>query len=1371
MGVLLAIYIDWEVLLPLVDLPRLRCATSINTEPLDLEIFCIKEEAEAKGKASTSSPQRGDHPGVRRKAILEALLQLLGTAQGGIVGDTVPSEEVAETDSEPMASRRRRGGVPARDDEQRREERAEQQAPAPQGPVLPPPPPVDYGVFMQGRCLKCGSSDHKIKDCPRLQQGAQRGAPVPAVAAAAPAIGRPGRPRAPVRVFALAREDAEQAEHVTEGTILLFGVHARVLFDMGATHSFISERFARQLALESGIESEELEVPLSVHTPAEEHYALVDCRRKKIVFRIPGDDEFSWLSQKCMACHAPDWGMADPKALPPPAKADFGSCLIKTSTLLLASLWTHSCFGVQVDRYRALEGSMVHINLSTSVGYMSHCDDALYTDGDWYNRTGMKRVVTVTAIEEANDLKKMSLEKLIGSLMAHEINMERLGESSNRKKHTNALKAAEGSSEEQSEDEASSENSEDEEAMLSRRLQRIIAKKKKDSNRRPRRFKKKAMAAAWSNISDSDNESSSSSEEEEEEANLAFMANTEEKTKLCGNKAVDIADLEKNGMHNIVAEMERMKWTEIATFSKVSYPDLVKAFYVCLRTEADGSLTSSVKDTQAKGLGIVGPEFRLKDGKLDINQMNAFNRLLHFIVCQILVPRSATFSTCTKADSDMMFWAIQNKEINMAKEEAVVATSVPLIQEESAAAADQPAAAEATTEESVVIGSLIGEIPPENILLVVGTFEELSPTTIVASILRDVLESISSTQGEPERFSESVAPEAVASGHTDEIIMEEAPSQGEQAISHVKISVEDAPIEGEQSIDEEAAPQGEHTENVSMDNEEHVGFKEPIARAHSKRKRVAHRKPKEKQLKIQWMKGEFDSVKKLISSREQSSSAPPIPPPADPVSSSGPSHARHQEEEVGPSGPSGIAEDWPSGQIVVEPAGPSGPQAVQKEPAGPSGPDEVVSGPTGPVVSEDVQSSVEELAVAPKAPEPSSLATPAPSSLPSSSIAPPAPPTFKQPMPRTISSPTPFQSPCISSPPTSQTIPPPPSILEDPPPSSSAGVSSSSGPSSTRPSSTITPRTLLHPPTPPSSITFIPEKPQLASAFHNQFEDEFKHSTLTSILAVATHFGQFHGALAILRIGHPVNCSFTVDFTILKMLDIVFLPKLHSLVLDSSAGSHAFERFARVMGRLSAQQGRLPSFQRFIFREYHLGHISSEILASLISECERLSPTDWERHYHQSALQLESMNSSLVRAGKPTISAEAFLDLNSINLVQEQYVQWAERGFIFEHFSCVVPFIGRKTWWDPGCCSLHWKEDLVGSRVLFPSLEGRPGGFQGVVPFVGRKTWWVPGCCSLRVKEDLVGSRVWFPSCEGRPAGVLGVVVSVRGTIPLLVKS
>ncbi|MQL81480.1 hypothetical protein Taro_013944 [Colocasia esculenta] len=70
---------------------------------------------------------------------------------------------------------------------------------------------------LAGKCLKCGSSEHRIKDCPRLQQGGQRGgALAPAVAAAAPATGRPGRPQAPARVFALAHEDAKQADHVTE---------------------------------------------------------------------------------------------------------------------------------------------------------------------------------------------------------------------------------------------------------------------------------------------------------------------------------------------------------------------------------------------------------------------------------------------------------------------------------------------------------------------------------------------------------------------------------------------------------------------------------------------------------------------------------------------------------------------------------------------------------------------------------------------------------------------------------------------------------------------------------------------------------------------------------------------------------------------------------------------------------------------------------------------------------------------------------------------------------------------------------------------------------------------------------------------------
>ncbi|MQM13745.1 hypothetical protein Taro_046670 [Colocasia esculenta] len=52
--------------------------------------------------------------------------------------------------------------------------------------------------------------------------------------------------------------------------------------------------------------------------------------------------------------------------------------------------------------------------------------------------------------------------------------------------------------------------------------------RKKDSSKKFRKYKKKAMAAAWENSSDSDSESSSCSDEEE--ANLAFMANTEDKS-------------------------------------------------------------------------------------------------------------------------------------------------------------------------------------------------------------------------------------------------------------------------------------------------------------------------------------------------------------------------------------------------------------------------------------------------------------------------------------------------------------------------------------------------------------------------------------------------------------------------------------------------------------------------------------------------------------------------------------------------------------------------------------------------------------------------------------------------------------------------
>ncbi|MQL97170.1 hypothetical protein Taro_029858 [Colocasia esculenta] len=323
------------------------------------------------------------------------------------------------------------------------------------------------------------------------------------------------------------------------------------------------------------------------------------------------------------------------------------------------------------------------------------------------------------------------------------------------------------------------------------------------------------------------------------------------KTKVCGNKAVDIVDLEKNGMHSVVAVMQRMKWSRLATISEASYPDLVKAFFIYLKVEEDGSLTSSVNgtpihityalleslfgvstagrsgvdsvDIRVKGLGIIGTKYKLKDDKIDINQLNAFNQILHFIVCQILVPRSATFSTCTKVDSDMMFWAIQNQDINMvemiiermnlsgevsekmgqairsrnlkksgfslvagvwtkasvAESEAIIGEAqevqIPEAEEEAAIRIEAPVVPavqdqqeEATTvvrdEDPVVNGSRIDEIPLELIEPFEQSSEVESPSTVVAQ--KEVAMDVEQ---------EGVMDEVVAPGHSADVPMEDAP--------------------------------------------------------------------------------------------------------------------------------------------------------------------------------------------------------------------------------------------------------------------------------------------------------------------------------------------------------------------------------------------------------------------------------------------------------------------------------------------------------------------------------------------------------------------------------------------------------------------
>ncbi|CAA0834578.1 Unknown protein [Striga hermonthica] len=90
-----------------------------------------------------------------------------------------------------------------------------------------------------GECLRCGSSQHQIKDCPKSGAPADnRVAPV-----------KPGNncARVPACVFALAGQEAPEAADVVKGTFLVSNHFARTLIDPGSSHSFVAPQFAQKL--------------------------------------------------------------------------------------------------------------------------------------------------------------------------------------------------------------------------------------------------------------------------------------------------------------------------------------------------------------------------------------------------------------------------------------------------------------------------------------------------------------------------------------------------------------------------------------------------------------------------------------------------------------------------------------------------------------------------------------------------------------------------------------------------------------------------------------------------------------------------------------------------------------------------------------------------------------------------------------------------------------------------------------------------------------------------------------------------------------------------------------------------------------------
>ncbi|XP_020263274.1 uncharacterized protein LOC109839255 [Asparagus officinalis] len=180
-----------------------------------------------------------------------------------------------------------------------------------------------------GACLRCGQKDHKIANCPLQQSSRNTFQP-------GQSSGGNKHPQAKARVYSLTEKEAEANKDVVTGTLTFVSVHARVLFDSSASHSFIAAQFVKRNKLPCDTLQQELlvstpggsilvstqgcrgkiyildkELPIELMM-LEMHdfdiilgmdwlslnHASILCREKKVVFKFPGQPEFCFEGEK-----------------------------------------------------------------------------------------------------------------------------------------------------------------------------------------------------------------------------------------------------------------------------------------------------------------------------------------------------------------------------------------------------------------------------------------------------------------------------------------------------------------------------------------------------------------------------------------------------------------------------------------------------------------------------------------------------------------------------------------------------------------------------------------------------------------------------------------------------------------------------------------------------------------------------------------------------------------------------------------------------------------------------------------------------------------------------------------------------------------
>ncbi|KAA0066738.1 DNA/RNA polymerases superfamily protein [Cucumis melo var. makuwa] len=209
----------------------------------------------------------------------------------------------------------------------------------------------DFKRRSGGKPLRQMSSGHFKRDCPQLRVAVRRDQRVESHTveqlristaagegtSGARQKGFVGRPRQQGKVYAMTQQEAEDAQDVITGTILICDVPARILLDSGTTHSFVSSMFLTKLNRMLEPLSEELVICTPVGDillvsevlrdcevvveglcmlvdllPLElqaldvilgmdflfTHYASMNCHRKEVTFRKPGSTEVVFRGER-----------------------------------------------------------------------------------------------------------------------------------------------------------------------------------------------------------------------------------------------------------------------------------------------------------------------------------------------------------------------------------------------------------------------------------------------------------------------------------------------------------------------------------------------------------------------------------------------------------------------------------------------------------------------------------------------------------------------------------------------------------------------------------------------------------------------------------------------------------------------------------------------------------------------------------------------------------------------------------------------------------------------------------------------------------------------------------------------------------------